>query len=338
MKTFAYAAVVAAAVAATNPLEETAAFINSHPNATWTATVPDRAVEEFAKMCGTWMPGHANYTKESLPMYEEQEGFQAVQEQVDGLDWRTKAPQCTVISKIRDQSSCGSCWAFGSTETFEDRRCVAGKGDQEFSSEDTAGCCEGFACGMSRGCNGGQPTSALSWMAKTGVVHGGDFYDIGKEPTAGCKPYTLQPCAHHVPASSKYPACPSSEYSIKCTKKCSESTYGKGYSADKVHEGKAMSVGSVSAMVTALEKGPLSVAFTVYADFPTYKSGVYTHKSGAALGGHAVEVIGYGTDAGQDYWLVKNSWNEQWGDGGCFKIAKGNDECGIESQVAAIDF
>ena len=49
--------------------------------------------------------------------------------------------------------------------------------------------------------------------------------------------------------------------------------------------------------MTALQKGPLSVAFTVYADFPTYKSGVYKHVSGAALGGHAVEVIGYGTDA-----------------------------------------
>merc|ERR1711990_1264117 len=145
-------------------------------------------------------------------------------------------------------------------------------------------------------------------------------------------------CAHHVPATSKYPVCPSAEYSVKCDKTCSESGYTTSYASDKVAEGSAMSCGSVSSMMAALQKGPLSVAFTVYADFPTYKSGVYTHKTGSALGGHAVEVIGYGTDSGTDYWLVKNSWNEQWGDGGCFKILRGSNECGIEDEAAAIDF
>jgi hypothetical protein len=45
------------------------------------------------------MPGHANYTKTNLPEYEAD--VNAVFE--DSIDWRTKAPQCTVISKIRDQ-------------------------------------------------------------------------------------------------------------------------------------------------------------------------------------------------------------------------------------------
>ena len=154
-----------------------------------------------------------------------------------------------------------------------------------------------------------------------------------------CKPYSLQPCAHHVPATSKYPVCPSAEYSVKCDKSCSESSYSTSYADDKVKEGKAATCPSVASMMTALQKGPLSVAFTVYADFPTYKSGVYKHVSGAALGGHAVEVIGYGTDAtAGDYWVVKNSWNEQWGNGGTFQIARGTNECGIEDSAAAIDF
>merc|ERR1712085_218120 len=76
-----------------------------------------------------------------------------------------------------------------------------------------------------------------------------------------------------------------------------------------------------------MSSGPLAVAFTVYADFPTYKSGVYQHVSGSELGGHAVEMIGWGTDSGTDYWLIKNSWNEQWGDNGTFKILRGSNEC-----------
>ena len=73
-------------------------------------------------------------------------------------------------------------------------------------------------------------------------------------------------------------------------------------------------------------------------DFPTYKTGVYTHKTGGELGGHAVEMIGWGVMDSVEYWVVKNSWNEQWGDGGTFKIKRGTNECGIENDVTAIDF
>jgi cathepsin B len=88
-----------------------------------------------------------------------------------------------------------------------------------------------------------------------------------------------------------------------------------------------------------MTEGPLAVAFSVYSDFPTYKSGVYKHTTGQLLGGHAVEMIGWGTDpTGGDYWIIKNSWNEQWGDKGYFKIARGTDECGIEDDVSGISF
>lgn len=83
-----------------------------------------------------------------------------------------------------------------------------------------------------------------------------------------------------------------------------------------------------------MKNGPLYVAFTVYSDFPTYNSGVYSHTSGQALGGHAVELIGWGTESGTPYWLVKNSWNEQWGANGLFKIKRGSNECGIEDDVS----
>lgn len=85
-------------------------------------------------------------------------------------------------------------------------------------------------------------------------------------------------------------------------------------------------MGSVDAIKKDLiENGPVTAAFTVYEDFVNYKSGVYRHTTGSALGGHAVKIIGYG----EDYWIVNNSWNETWGDNGTFKIAFG--ECGIDS-------
>jgi len=49
-------------------------------------------------------------------------------------------------------------------------------------------------------------------------------------------------------------------------------------------------------------------------------------------------MVGWGVENNQNYWLVKNSWNEQWGDGGFFKILRGHDECGIEDDVTGIDF
>ena len=81
--------------------------------------------------------------------------------------------------------------------------------------------------------------------------------------------------------------------------------------------------------------GPVEGSFTVYADFPTYKSGVYQHVTGDALGGHAIKILGWGTENNTPYWLVANSWNEGWGDHGFFKILRGSDECGIEDGIVA---
>lgn len=81
--------------------------------------------------------------------------------------------------------------------------------------------------------------------------------------------------------------------------------------------------------------GPVEAAFTVYNDFLTYKSGVYRHTSGAALGGHAIKIVGWGVENGTPYWLVANSWNEDWGDKGFFKILRGKNECGIEGEIVA---
>jgi cathepsin B len=77
----------------------------------------------------------------------------------------------------------------------------------------------------------------------------------------------------------------------------------------------------------------METGFTVYADFMNYKSGVYYHVSGRMEGGHAVKIVGWGTEGGLDYWLCANSWNTSWGIDGFFKIKMG--DCGIDQAVYA---
>jgi C1A family cysteine protease len=79
--------------------------------------------------------------------------------------------------------------------------------------------------------------------------------------------------------------------------------------------------------------GPLSACFSVYDDFYSYSSGVYTHISGNLEGGHCVSVIGY--DDNQGCWICKNSWGTGWGESGFFMIAYG--QCGIDAEMWAVE-
>lgn len=88
----------------------------------------------------------------------------------------------------------------------------------------------------------------------------------------------------------------------------------------------------------AVSIGPVSIA--IEADtkaFQLYKSGVLTGDACGTNLDHGVLIVGYGTDAGTEYWLVKNSWGPSWGDGGYIKIGRSdstNDPgvCGIAMQ------
>lgn len=76
-------------------------------------------------------------------------------------------------------------------------------------------------------------------------------------------------------------------------------------------------------------EGPVAVAMDA-TYLAQYSSGVYTDENCDPSGiNHGVLVVGYGTENGQDYWIIKNSWGPSWGDQGYFKLLRGTNECGV---------
>merc|ERR550532_66310 len=243
------------------------------------------------------------------------------------FDSATQWPECESLKEVRDQSACGSCWAFGAVEAMSDRICIhSGQKDQRrVSAEDLLTCCGWMTCGY--GCDGGFPEGAWQYWKESGIVTGGLYGD-----NQYCKAYFSAPCAHHT-TSTKYPACPDSKDTPSCSKTCDN---GDDYKSSKTFGKSAYSLGGEHEIKTEIStNGPVETAFTVYEDFETYTSGIYQHVTGDALGGHAVKMVGYGVEDGVKYWKVANSWNETWGDNGYFRIIRGTNHCGIEDAVYA---
>ena len=70
---------------------------------------------------------------------------------------------------------------------------------------------------------------------------------------------------------------------------------------------------------------------------PHYFAGVYskTQERQRFLGKHSVKIIGWGSERGEPYWLIQNSWGALHGEAGLARIRRGTNECGIESEVFA---
>ncbi|CAH8429111.1 unnamed protein product [Schistosoma haematobium] len=213
---------------------------------------------------------------------------------------------------------------------MSDRICIHSKSkiSVELSAVNLLSCCT--RCGL--GCNGGIPGMSWDYWKYEGIVTGGS-----NETHTGCQPYPFPKCNHH--SSTKgYPLCESHYYSTpECYKTCQDD-YRKPYKKDKFYGKTSYNVASeeISIMKEILLNGPVEGGFYVYEDFLHYKSGVYKHITGSYLGGHAIRILGWGIEHNHiPYWLCANSWNDQWGDHGYFKILRGKNECGIESIISA---
>lgn len=213
------------------------------------------------------------------------------------FDSRTQWPN--LIHPIRNQDHCGSCWAFSASEVLSDRFAIAKNSPSPvLSPEDMVSCDK-----KDHGCHGGRLDTAWSYLKKTGIV------------TDNCFPYTA-----------------GGGTEAACASKCVDSESFTKYKASSIYA----VTGAENMQKEIMTNGPIQTAFLVYKSFMSYTSGVYEKHPNELKpeGGHAVKIIGWGTEEGiekkTDYWLVANSWSTGWGLDGFFKIKRGTNACGIE--------
>lgn len=217
----------------------------------------------------------------------------------DSFDMREKFGHCSSVKRINDQGKCGGCWAFAVTESLSDRFCMSGD-DVMLSVQDLIACDH---TGHDNGCQGGLCEDAFDYISDTGLL------------VDSCNPWGGDDGA--------------------CTgDSCKDGSIGKRY-----YSSWAQYIGSDETKIKQelYQRGTITSSFEVFHDFFSYESGVYAHLEGDYAGLHAVALMGYGTDNGVDYWLVKNSWGASFGEKGYFRIKRGlkNNGCNFEGGLTA---
>jgi len=216
----------------------------------------------------------------------------------DSVDWTTKG----AVTPIKDQAHCGSCWSFSTTGALEGAWKIAGHALVPLSEQNILDCDkEGGKC------RGGSMEQAFGWVKANGICsEAADSYKCQDQSSSTC---TASTCA------------------------ASSGTCSKVIAAGDVTG--STEVGQTEgALEAAVTKQPVSVA--IEADqtvFQHYTGGVLTNEACGENLDHGVLVVGYGTDAGQKYWKVKNSWGTSHGEEGYWRIERGSaqqgGECGI---------
>jgi len=85
-----------------------------------------------------------------------------------------------------------------------------------------------------------------------------------------------------------------------------------------------------NAILKAANIGPVSIAIEAdRAAFQFYASGILDDSSCGTNLDHGVAIVGYGTDSGKDYWIVRNSWGATWGEAGYVRLVRNKNECGL---------
>jgi len=212
----------------------------------------------------------------------------------DSVDWVTKG----VVTPVKDQGQCGSCWAFSTTGAIESGYALA-SGSLVSLSEQQYVDCDGFP---NLGCSGGQMKSGLKWAEKNDLC-----------------------------TEESYPYIAKGGLLSSCKSKGCSVGLNAGTVTGVKSLGGTLSKASDEDLMTAVAGQPVSIA--IEADqtiFQHYTSGVITGDCGTSTD-HGVLLVGYGTDGADSYWKVKNSWGASWGDSGYVRMVRGKNQCGINS-------
>lgn len=255
--------------------------------------------------------------------------------------WRQRG----LILPPRNQLQCGSCWAFASTDMLADRLNIMSQGRLRtpLSAQYLISCSyNGAACsnGSSNlcGCQGGSIHEALNHLATVGTV-----------------PDSTDPYRQTLPTEDHTCSSPAGTDTCPCSK--TEETFNTSGlyqflpetvgSLCELHDIDSFKNIPAARIVDAVRRashdilayGPVISAMEVYSDLETFdaNSGIYEHKSGTYVGGHAIEIVGWGEENGVSFWWIKNSWGTGWGDNGYFRIRRGVNECSIEALFHAAE-
>jgi C1A family cysteine protease len=198
------------------------------------------------------------------------------------------------VNAVKNQGRCGSCWAFSATAALEGHHFIA-TGDLLSLAEQQLVSCST----QNSGCNGGLMDYAFEYT-KT-------------------HPQVLE---------SQYPY---TSGTFGRTGSCSSSKSAGGVVSASTYTD--VQVGSSTSLQSALQNGPVSVA--VEADktpFQYYTGGIVTGSACGTQLDHGVVAVGWGTENGQDYYIVRNSWGSSWGESGYIRlgIEEGDGVCGIQ--------
>jgi C1A family cysteine protease len=216
------------------------------------------------------------------------------------LDWRNKDGR-NWVSPMLNQGNCGSCVAFAAVGVLETQLNISSlfPNLNIRLSPSHLFSCGGGACNY-----GWTPESAARQLMKTGVAD------------EACMPYTSGATGQDVSCNS---GCADiSQRTYKISNYTTPTSYMK----------------NIDAIKRALQNGPLMTSLSVYADFMSYAGGVYKHTAGEYLGGHAISIVGY-DDATQSF-IIRNSWGEDWGEGG-FGHVSYTDPSGVGSSTWGFD-
>ena len=217
----------------------------------------------------------------------------------DAYDWRDQG----YVSHVKDQGSCGSCWAFSTVGNLEglyykEKQTMVTLSEQMLVDCDT----------YDSGCNGGLMENTFTWLKENGgIMTDTDYPYKGRKGT-----------------------CQSDETKYVDMQITGYTKLGSGSSTwDPVDEDEIKEF--------LYETGPLAVALNAN-PLQTYSSGILDKTSSQCPTSgmnHAVTMVGYGHDDSQDkdYWIVKNSWGKNWGEDGYFRIRRGTGCCGINCYI-----